>query len=619
MAQYSDHRNRHVDSLEVALASPNPPKGEQLLRAYIDLMHGYLPIDVSKSEEYAHKALDMSYKLNGLLTRTDALRMIGQLAYGRGDYETAISYYNQALVVTDSMVMDSRYTTKEVDDMRSMLYGTIGNLYNIQDQGLLAIEYYQKALPIFEKYGWLESQAILYHNVGELYYQMGNLDEAERNYLLGVERGKKSGDSLMVALPQKGLVKIYLEKGDYDHALHTGMEAYAYYHPHQKGEPADYLELISTLSQVHLMEGHKDIAQAEAYAEEAYRLMLGDTDLMADYKSNVLSAKYIVAMEKGQWKQAYDWARESVEADPNDTQSDIGDYENLVRICMELGRKDEVNLYMNKVHELMTSFSNAQYQSGLSQMQVIYETEKKQQQIEELQRERTLMRWLTGLSVVALVLLLGLLLFVLVWLREKRRRQETLAKMEGETSERVRIARDLHDRMGALLTGIKLNLSLFAQNPSESKACNDAQELTDEAVHEMRNIVHHLMPVSLRRFGLRTAIEGFCQSIPSATFTFEGEDRRLEKHTEEALYYITHELVNNAAKNAQAHHIYVHLSLDGKEALLTVKDDGLGINPHDSGFGMDSITSRVQALGGKLELKSEPGKGSEFVIKLKID
>ena len=618
MAQYSDHRNRKVDSLEVVLASPNPPKGEQLLRAYQDLMWGYVNIEGKVAEDYARKALALSYELNALNARADALRMIGMLAYGRGDYEMSLDFYNHALAVTDSMAASKRYIEKDVDDNYSVIYGSIGNLYNIQDQNLLAIEYYQKALPIFEKYGWLESQTILYHNVGELYYTMSNRDEAERNYLLAIECGRKSGDSLMVALPQRGLAKIYLEKDDYENALQTGMESYAYYHPNQKEERGDYMELLSTLAQIHLMDGHKDISKAEAYAEESYRLIREDEDMMASFKSNALSAMYLVAMEKGQWQRAYDLARESVETDPNDTYDDINDFENLAHICIQLGRKDEADLYINKVHDLTKEYANTQYQSALSQMQVIYETEQKQSQIEELQRERTWMHWLTWISVIALLLLVGLLIFLVFWLREKRRHAEAIAKIDGETSERVRIARDLHDRMGALLTGIKLNMQLFTQQPDNIQARENALNLTDEAVHEMRGIVHHLMPESLRRFGLRTAIESFCDTMPLAHFMFQGEDRRLDKHSEEAIYYIAHELVNNAAKNAHATRIDVRLHQNADHTILEVKDNGSGINPHDSGFGMDSIASRVKALGGKLELKSNSGQGSDFIIEVPL-
>lgn len=111
---------------------------------------------------------------------------------------------------------DKRYTERDIDDNLSQIYGALGNLYNLQDKALLAIEYYQKALPIFEKYDWKESQTILHHNVAELWLTMGNNEKAEQEYLRAIETGTASGDSLMMALPRKGLSKIYLDKGDYN-------------------------------------------------------------------------------------------------------------------------------------------------------------------------------------------------------------------------------------------------------------------------------------------------------------------------------------------------------------------------------------------------------------------
>jgi len=184
-AQYADHRNREIDSLEMVLKSPHVPQGEELLRIYIDLMWGYLQTDGSKSEDYARKTMAQSYRVDGKNARVDALRLLGMNAYGRGDYDEALGYYNHALALTDSMRSDSRYTEKDIDDNLSSLYGNIGNLYNMQDKLLLAIDYYQKALPIFEKYRWLESTAILYNNVAELYLSMGNYKEAEDNFLQG--------------------------------------------------------------------------------------------------------------------------------------------------------------------------------------------------------------------------------------------------------------------------------------------------------------------------------------------------------------------------------------------------------------------------------------------------
>ena len=198
---YYDHRNVRLDSLEAALKSSNPPEGEDLLRAYDELMRGYLPYDSARCERYARKALSLSYQLNGLNKRQNALRHLGLLRYGSEKYDEAIDYFQKALAVIDTMATLKRYTQADIDDARSSLYGALANVYNMQDKAHLAIHYYQLALPIFEKYDWKESQVILYYNIGELYGQMGNLDEAERNYLKAIEKGEASGDSLMMVLP----------------------------------------------------------------------------------------------------------------------------------------------------------------------------------------------------------------------------------------------------------------------------------------------------------------------------------------------------------------------------------------------------------------------------------
>ena len=106
----------------------------------------------------------------------------------------------------------------------------------------------------------------------------------------------------------------------------------------------------------------------------------------------------------------------------------------------------------------MERFATEHYQSGLSQMEVVYETKQKEARIAQLQRQK---QWyLLGGVLTALVLLLSTLAFFLLWRGLKLRRRTALieAKLEGEKAERVRIARDLHDRMGGLLTAIRQNL-----------------------------------------------------------------------------------------------------------------------------------------------------------------
>ena len=266
----------------------------------------------------------------------------------------------------------------------------------------------------------------------------------------------------------------------------------------------------------------------------------------------------------------------------------------------------------------MERFATSHYQSGLSQMEVIYETEKKEAEIEQLQREKRWFIW--GGSLTALVLLLTAVVFFLLWRSLKLRRRTALieAKLEGELTERVRIARDLHDRMGGLLTAIRLNIPTESGKPDGPDASGTPLlPLVDEAIIEMRHVAHHLLPDSLSRYGIRRALSDYCRTFSNVSFSFTGEERHIAH--EEAVYCIVHELVNNAVKSADAQHIQVQLMTAGCLTVINVSDDGKGFpstEGHNGGIGLRDIRERVEALGGRLDIISETGKGTEINIEI---
>ena len=268
-AQYSDHRNRKTDSLEMVLNNTNSLSDNDLMRTYIGLMWGYLQTDGEKSQHYAQNALELSHKMNALNARVDALRILGLNHYGRDDYEKAIEYYNDALAVTEQMNGDKRYSEADIDDNMSSLYGSIANVYNMEGKAQLAIHYYQLALPFFEKHGWMESTAILYHNVADLYHGMGNVDEAERNELKSLEAAKSSGDSLLIALPHKGLAKLYLGRGDVGKAEESVQISHDYYSRHKAEESSDYIVTLLTMARIQLNH-YQDVEKAETLVDRRW-------------------------------------------------------------------------------------------------------------------------------------------------------------------------------------------------------------------------------------------------------------------------------------------------------------------------------------------------------------
>lgn len=617
---YSDHRGHRIDSLETVLASGRQLSDEDRMEAYKSLMWGYLNTDSERATHYARQALALSYRHDWQNSRADALRVLGLVAYGSTYYDTALGYFEQALAVTDSMQGNPRYKQSDIDDNYSTLYGSIANLYNMRDEAHLAIAYYQKALPIFEKYQWLESTSILYHNVGELYETMGNYAEARRNFTLALANGRRSGDSLLVAMSCKGLSKAYLSLGDYPQALQVAAEAYGYYRHHATEENEDYLTTLCNLARIQL-KGTGSRQQADAYCREALGALNSETG--AEQRADVYNLCAEMALEHHRWQEAKDYALMALAADTIETIDDIGSRVLLAMACAELGQTEQVRQLITYIYNGMEQFSTDHYQSGLSQMEVLYETEKERAELARQQDENDQLRrekqwYLWGGILTALVLLLAALLFFFLWrsIRLKRRTALTQAKLEGELAERVRLSRDLHDRLGGTLTALRRQV----------ESGGEALTLTDQAISEMRNVAHHLLPDSLRRHGLRVALRNYCQAMKNVSFTFMGQEQHVPN--EEAVYCMVYELVNNAVKSSVAQHIHVQLIAESDYTAVNVSDDGNGTtaaspqetaatpeNP-SAGSGLRNIRERVLALGGRIDIMARPGEGTEVNIEL---
>ncbi|MCR4582288.1 MAG: hypothetical protein K5764_01865 [Prevotella sp.] len=585
----------------------------QCLDIYKDLMWGYLQTNGKRSTSCAEKVLALSYLHNWQNARVDALRILGLLSYGAEHFDEAARYFEHALAVTDSMERSGKYAEKDIDDNRSSLYGSLGNLYNIQDKALLAIAYYQKALPIFEKYNWLESLTILHHNIAELYQSMGNNMESERHYLLAIEKGHASGDSLIFATPQKGLAKIYIAENKYEQALKILQTPYTYFHAHRAEEPQGYAETLAALARTHLIDGHENLTKAKAYAQEA--LSYDDAEMMTETRCDIYSAAAQLAMKEGKWQQALTYAKKAIHEDEADaTFSDVGSYEMLANIYMQLGRKEEAATYINKVRTMMERFSTRHYQSGISQMEVLYDTEKKQEAIERLNRQHE--RFLWGAILLTVLLLLTAFTFFLLWCGVRLKKKSALfkAKFDGEVAERSRIARDLHDSIGSMLSVLRLK--------TESGAPKAEQlELLDKTATELRHVAHHLMPEQLLQHGLTTALEDLAIAVPTAHFQAYGTPLSLDKDQEIVLYRCAYELLHNALKHAQAERIDIQLLQEPHQVTLTVNDNGRGMTNEEktgTGNGLHNIRERISHFKGHLDIITTEEKGTEIHVTLPL-
>ena len=119
-------------------------------------------------------------------------------------YDSAMVCYREALACTDRMA-GGAYSEESVDNARSALYGTIGNLYNMMGDIPTALEYYRMAGEIFDRYGWNESNSILYYNIGETWLEEKDYGQALPAYEKALDYARAADDSLLTANALKGM------------------------------------------------------------------------------------------------------------------------------------------------------------------------------------------------------------------------------------------------------------------------------------------------------------------------------------------------------------------------------------------------------------------------------
>jgi signal transduction histidine kinase len=280
-----------------------------------------------------------------------------------------------------------------------------------------------------------------------------------------------------------------------------------------------------------------------------------------------------------------------------------------------------------------------------------YETSKKESLIDNLEADKKIQELTIKQKSVLNYILIGsaatILVISLLSYRNYRQKQKlqqqrineletekkltaTEAVLKGEEQERTRLAKDLHDGLGGMLSGIKYSFQTMKGNlimtPDNAQAFERSMDMLDSSIKEMRRVAHNMMPEALVKFGLDTALKDFCNDINQtgairATYQSLGlENTVIEQTTAVTIYRIVQELINNTMKHAAAKTAIIQVSKTNGVISITVEDDGKGFNPvilqGTKGIGWSNIQSRVEYLKGKLDVQSEPGKGTSVHIEL---
>jgi two-component system, NarL family, sensor kinase len=208
----------------------------------------------------------------------------------------------------------------------------------------------------------------------------------------------------------------------------------------------------------------------------------------------------------------------------------------------------------------------------------------------------------------------------------------TEAVLKGEEQERARLAKDLHDGLGGMLSGIKYSFTNMKGNlimtPENALTFERSIDMLDSSIKEMRRVAHNMMPEALVKFGLDAALKDFCKDINQSgavkvIYQSVGmEERQIEQTASIAVFRIVQELLNNIIKHASATQAIVQLNMLNQQLNVTVEDDGIGFDPAmlktGKGMGWANIENRVEFLRGKLDVQSGEGKGTSVHIEMNL-
>lgn len=206
--------------------------------------------------------------------------------------------------------------------------------------------------------------------------------------------------------------------------------------------------------------------------------------------------------------------------------------------------------------------------------------------------------------------------------------QRTQAVLEAEERERIRIARDLHDGVGQTLAAARMTLGNYvSQKKIESPEMQNSLNLLEDGIKEIREISHNMMPSSLTKFGLSSALKQFTNKINALgkieiELQIVGFKERSDEKIELVLYRIVQEIISNIIKHAEAKKVSIELVRHDDELILIIEDDGRGFDTaktENHGIGLKNIATRVEYLNGNVNFDSSIGKGTSVVIEIPLN
>ena len=631
---------------------------------------------------YGVKGLNQSNDINYLLGKCNALQRIGYYHYALGNIDSALYYYYEAL--------DNRITYGD-SSMISATLNNIGATYEKKGEYEFAIKYYLEAQENITNNDQL-SMAQNFDNISIIYYSYGHYSEGLEYNTKALEIINElypNSTAHANSLLNRG--NIYDEMQDFGRSLESYQNAYFIFN--SLNATIDVGKAQNNIGNIYLKQGKARLA-IEQYlsALDKYRSQgfkseiagvkinlglayqgLGKFDLANSYyddcltyweeisnlpkQAETLIAKGDLFLQQNEYSKAKSLflkAESIISKEPN-LRSKL--YRGLKNTNVDLGNINEAFHYQSRLNNLTDSLNNEFLKLSNTDSRLSREISKN----EVLEKEQDLILEVAKRSnIIKKALIIGLILstisVILLYLNwrgrrkrfvlekkaiEKQREVELLLKdqeltsirsvLEVQEKERKRIAQDLHDRLGSLLSMIKLHFQKTNENIEQLKSDNlkdyrKANKLLDEACDEVRKIAFNLNSGLLKNFGLTVAMEDLASTLrKSGEFDVElivhNFEERLSSDYEITIYRIIQELVANILRHADATEISFQILKKDEMLQLTIEDNGRGYKVnHDKkgGMGLKNIKSRLIPLNGTMNVDSHIGRGTSVFIEIPL-
>jgi len=637
----------------------------------------------AKASAYFDTALNMARTQDDEKTLNFLLSKKGTKFLRADELDSALVYL---LSVEDYAIKNN------IDTLLADVRLNLGLLANKEGRRQECVDYYNSALHLYKKNYDTAAMAGVMNNFSLYYSAIGDYDKALECSILNIQYRSIHKETYQYVNSIITLGNIYEKLEEYDTALAKYNEAYQLsnqygyshltntalidraiiYFRHQKfTEAASEFKRAIDVAQ----ENNNKQLEAKLYSNlgvvyrnqdkielalESYRKALQLGEIINDEAR--IEAVYLnmgfLYKENKNYKEAIHFYNLSLPiAVKLQEKVDIQDiYQNLSLIYGETGEYKKAYSYLTLATQYQDSIINKEKVRAIEDMKAKYEKERNVAQIKSLQDEnriaelekksiQTERNAAIGISLIVVFLLMLILYFFRMRVRKNRiiafqriqqleDEKKLLAAQSvivGQENERKRIAQELHDGIGVLLSTASIHFSTVSKKSKDSKTTeifDKAEQLLKQAGGEVRKISQNMMPVVLSKFGLFEALEDMFDQLDEmkdmhVNTSFSGSKTRLTENLEIMLYRIVQEMVNNTLKHAKAKNIEFSFSKGNGVILIDFKDDGVGFDfdklPHNSSLGIFGIQSRVDFLKGKLAIESKVGIGTYYHISVPLN